>query len=126
MVVFTIITLIFEKVIGYTVLKGINRENAWAEIGMAIAEKEYRSHGYGTEALHLTLNYAFTTLNLNTIYLTVFPENTRAVRLYEKLAFRKTGLIKKAWFMPDGTYSDLVKMELTKDGFHRTGTNTPV
>jgi len=100
--------------IGYVTLKGICRDTARAEIGIAIMDRGYRSGGYGTEALKLAADYAFNTMNLAGIALTVFPSNTRAVKAYEKVGFRRVDILKKSWTMPDGEKVDTLLMVLHK------------
>ena len=114
-VIFSILSAVEDKPIGYVCLKGINRDNSSAEMGIAIMEKEYRSQGFGTEALKLALRYAFEELGLATVGLTVFPSNERAIKAYEKAGFIKRKTLKKSWLMPDGEYADMLLMEVTRD-----------
>lgn len=46
-------------------------------------------HGNGYEAMRLLLTYAFKELNHPRICLSVYEENIPAIRLYEKLGFKK-------------------------------------
>ncbi len=103
-----------NRAIGYVCLKGIDDARAGAELGIAIMEKEYRSLGYGTEALRLAIRYAFEELGLDTVALTVYPDNTRAIRTYQKTGFGRTRILEKAWLQPDGDYVDILPMELRK------------
>jgi len=48
--------------------------------------------GNGYEAMRLLLNYAFNELNYPQINLSVYEDNIPAVRLYEKLGFKKITL----------------------------------
>lgn len=100
--------------IGYVTLKGIDVETAKAEIGIAIMDKNYRSGGHGTEALTLSADYAFNTLHLCSLGLTVFPSNTRAIQAYKKVGFKEVDILKNAWTMPSGTQVDMLLMELNK------------
>ncbi|HEY90892.1 MAG TPA: GNAT family N-acetyltransferase [Dehalococcoidia bacterium] len=103
------------QAIGYTSIKGIDDTEGRAEVGIAIMDKEYRGHGYGTTALRQAVNYAFGEIDLVRIMLTVFPSNRRAVRAYEKIGFRKTEVLKDSWLLPDGQYADMWLMELSCD-----------
>jgi len=47
--------------------------------------------GIGTILLKTILNYAFNTLNMNTLKLEVFEINKKALNLYKKFNFKKTG-----------------------------------
>ena len=100
--------------IGYVTIKGINHVAAKAEIGIAIMDRNYRSGGYGTEALTLSADYAFNTLNLYSLGLTVFPSNSRAIRAYRKVGFKEVDILKNSWTMPSGKQVDMLLMELNK------------
>lgn len=63
--------------------------NAWLAIG--IGEREFWSHGYGTDAMHLILGFAFRELNLHRVTLGTFEYNPRAIRVYEKIGFVHEG-----------------------------------
>jgi len=111
----SIISVANDKAIGYVSIKGIDEIEARAEIGIAIMEREYRGQGYGTEALKQAVDYAFNTLGLNLLGLTVFLSNQRAIRAYEKTGFRKTQVLKDSWLLPNGEYADMWLMELSRD-----------
>jgi len=112
-IVFSITNTINHKAIGYVSIKGINRVEGNAEIGIAIMEREYRGKGYGTEALKQAVNYAFNELSLTLLGLTVFPSNQIAIQAYEKVGFQKAGLLENSWLLPGGEYADMLVMELS-------------
>lgn len=63
-----------------------------AEYGrMMIGDKEALSRGYGVDATRILMQFAFRQWNLQTIRLQVLEHNSRAIRLYEKVGFSKTG-----------------------------------
>jgi len=113
-IVFSITNKANDEAIGYTAIKGISRTKTHAEVGIAIMEKEYRGQGYGTEALQQVVEYAFNTLDLTLLGLTVFSSNLRAIRVYEKLGFKKTIFLKNSWLLPSGEYADMWVMELSR------------
>ena len=112
-IVFSITNTINHKAIGYVSIKGIDKTEGRAEVGIAIMDKEYRGKGYGTEALKQAVNYAFNELGLNLLGLTVFPSNQRAIQVYEKIGFQKTELLENSWLLPSGEYADMLVMELS-------------
>lgn len=114
-IVFSIVNAADNAAIGYTSIKGISETEARAEVGIAIMERDYRGQGYGTEALRLLADYAFNDLGLTLLGLTVFPSNQRAIRVYEKVGFRKTVILENSWLLPDGEYTDMWVMELLPD-----------
>ena len=111
---FCVITHSNHNPIGYVTLKGINDVTAKAEIGIAIMDRKYRSGGYGTEALTLSADYAFNTLHLFSLGLTVFPSNSRAIRAYKKVGFKEVDILKNSWTMPSGKQVNMLLMELNK------------
>lgn len=60
-----------------------------AELGIAITAKKQNS-GYGFESITRMLEYGFQILGLNRIFLNVYPENKRAIYVYEKCGFKKS------------------------------------
>nr|WP_320193051.1 GNAT family protein [uncultured Desulfobacter sp.] len=116
-ITFSIIAHKNDVPIGYVTLKGIHNDKSKAEIGIAIMDGRYRSGGHGTEALKLVADYAFNTMNLSTIALTVFHSNTRAIKAYEKVGFKTVDILKKSWTMPNGEKIDMLLMALNKKRF---------
>ena len=66
---FVIVTLEDNKMIGTVSLEDINWINRTATLGIFIGDKEFRSKGYGTEAIRLILEYGFKYMNLYNIKL---------------------------------------------------------
>ena len=114
-IIFSIVSTAANKAIGFVSIKGINEAKSFAEIGIAIMDREYRNLGYGTEALRRVVDYAFNELGLTLLGLTVFPSNERAIAVYEKVGFRKKEFLKDSWLLPSGAYADLWLMELSRD-----------
>ena len=59
-----------------------------AELGIAITAAK-QELGYGTEAIRAVTDYAFDQLGLKRVFLKVYPDNARAIRVYEKCGFRE-------------------------------------
>ncbi|TYS45439.1 GNAT family N-acetyltransferase [Bacillus infantis] len=80
-----------EKVIGFAEVDGVlwTHKTAWVSLG--IGSEEHWGKGYGSEALLCLIDYSFNELNLHRLQLTVFSYNSRAIRLYEKIGFKKEG-----------------------------------
>lgn len=67
--------------------------------------KKGRNGGFGTEATQLMVQYAFDTLLLHRVDLTVFDFNPRARRVYEKAGFVLEGT-RREMFRYDGKWYD--------------------
>jgi len=113
-IIYSIVTTKNDVPIGFVCLKGINWEEARAEMAIAICDGQYRSSGYGSEALSLAIDHSFSKLRLVSISLSVFPFNTRAIRIYEKIGFRHGNKLQNAWIMPDGKKIDMLVMKIDK------------
>ena len=72
---FCIVTLEEDKLIGTVSLEKVDNINRIATLGIFIGDKEYRSKGYGTEAIRLILDFGFNYMNLNNIDLQVMSFN---------------------------------------------------
>lgn len=86
------------------------------ELGVLIGDKNYWGKGVGTEACNLVLRYAFNTLNLRKVTLSVYGNNPAAIALYEKIGFQKEGNLKNHVFI-DGEYHDKIYMSIFKSTF---------
>jgi len=58
-------------------------------LGIIIGEKTHWSRGYGPEAMHALLGYAFGHLDLQLVKLETFGDNERAQTAFKKVGFRE-------------------------------------
>jgi RimJ/RimL family protein N-acetyltransferase len=94
-IVFAIRTVADKALIGTVGFYEIEWANQCAWLGMGIGERDAWGQGYGTEALHLALRYAFDEVNLHRITLTVIAYNERAIALYERAGFQREGVFRE-------------------------------
>ena len=113
---FFIVTLDDDKLIGTVGLEKFDAINRTATLGIFIGDKEYRSQGYGTEAIKLILDYGFNYLNLNNIKLDLMSFNERALKCYQKCGFKEYGRRRKCRFV-NGKYYDCISMDILADEF---------
>lgn len=113
---FVIVTLEDNKMIGTVSLEDINWINRTATLGIFIGDKEFRSKGYGTEAIRLILEYGFKYMNLYNIKLDLMEFNERALKCYEKCGFKEYGRRRKCKFV-NGKYYDSISMDILADEF---------
>ena len=78
-----------------------------SEIGISVL-KEYRSKGYGSEAIMWILNWGFRMANMHRIYLECFGWNEGAIRLYERLGFKLDGRLREFFWFDGGWHDKLV------------------
>lgn len=108
---FVIATLDDDKIIGTVSLERIKHVYRTATLGIFIGDKDYRSKGYGTEAIKLILEYGFKYLNLNNIKLDVMAFNEKAIACYKKCGFKEYGRRRECEFI-NGKYYDCISMDI--------------
>lgn len=95
-----------EKYIGNVQL--IDIVEGEAEFHLFIGEQDYWGRGIGEKATELILNYAFFTLDLDSVKLDVNRENVAAIKIYTRQGF--VGL--------DGSKDSFMMMRITKESYH--------
>ncbi len=104
-----------DQLIGATGLVNFDLLNMTAETETELYLPEFRNRGYGTEAKHLLLEYAFDRLGLHMIYSWVSEFNVRSAAALLKQGYREAGYF--AWAHPyqgnyvGGWYFDLLASE---------------
>lgn len=102
------------KLIGNVGLIKLNWKDRSVLMGIMIGEKELWNLGYGTDAIETLLRYLFQELAMNRVYLIADERNARALHCYEKLGFKKEGVLRKNRYK-NGAYTNDVMMSLLKD-----------
>lgn len=98
-----------NRFIGQCALFNFSDYTLTAELGITIGDHAYLGKGYGREALHALLHYAFVLRNLRKVFLTVNGNNDRAIHAYQACGFVIEGRWRdQVW--SDGRYVDLVCM----------------
>ncbi|MEA2461667.1 MAG: hypothetical protein QOH90_1844 [Actinomycetota bacterium] len=97
------------KAIGSVGLFHFDRTSGTCELGIFIGEHDYLGKGYGTEAVRLSVEYAFRYHNLHKVYLQVTADNERAIASYKKCGFVEEGRLRQQLWS-DGVYKDVIPM----------------
>jgi len=117
-VVLAIVDKIKEIVIGVIELREINWISRKTEYRILIGEKDFWGKGYAVESTYLILNYAFNKLNLNKVFLGVNASNEKAVKLYDKMGFKREGVLREDVYR-NGIYYDVIRMSLLKSEYKK-------
>ena len=75
------------ETVGEIQLKRIDRAGKHATLSVHLSDDRYKNRGWGTQAIEMTIAYAFTTLGLDTIYADAVHRNTRSRHVLEKIGF---------------------------------------
>lgn len=85
---FMVRTVQEDRLIGFVAIHGIEWNNKTGLLAIGIGDANDRGKGYGKEAIHLILKYAFYELNLHRIGLDVISYNKPAIALYKRWVFK--------------------------------------
>ncbi|HUZ02030.1 MAG TPA: GNAT family protein [Thermomicrobiaceae bacterium] len=113
---FTVYEAAARQPIGVTYLYEIDHRHRRATFGITIGDAPNRGKGYGTEATRLVLDYAFTSLGLSNVMLTLLEFNIAGYRAYQNAGFREFGRRTRCSFM-NGRLWDLIYMQALADNF---------
>ncbi len=102
------------QMIGSLVVYQIDWLSRSAELAIAVYEEENWNKGYGSEAMRLLIDFAWTHLNLRRLELGVHSHNPRAKHVYEKLGFTHFGTAHKKHYI-NGQFIDTDYLELFRE-----------
>ncbi|MFW9786272.1 MAG: GNAT family N-acetyltransferase [Candidatus Thorarchaeota archaeon] len=100
--------------IGSLVVYEIDWLSRSGELAIAVYEEKNWNKGYGSEAMRLLIDFAWTHLNLRRLELAVHSHNPRALHVYEKIGFKHYGTAHEKYYI-DGQFVDTDYLELFRD-----------
>ena len=115
-ITFTIFELSTGQPVGNCGLHGFDMRNRRSELGILIGEPDARGKGYGTEAMRLLADFAFTALGLHSLMLWTYEYNLAGQRCYAKVGFQEMGRRRESrWHA--GRFWDEIAMDLLASEF---------
>lgn len=112
-----------DKVIGMTGLLNIDRRHQHAQFYLTIGEKEFWGKHLSRGIIVMVLEYAFTGLNLNKVYLWTIPANEHARSVYERNGFVAEAVMKQHYFCR-GSFQDIYQHRILKNEWINIGQNS--
>ncbi|MHA1949563.1 MAG: GNAT family N-acetyltransferase [Candidatus Thorarchaeota archaeon] len=104
--------------LGIARLEDIRLPHNRGEIGISIYNPERREQGFGTDAMMVMLLIGFNILGLNSIYLDTMEDNARSIHVYEKIGFKRVGILRETEFM-EGKHKGLMIMDILQEEFRK-------
>jgi RimJ/RimL family protein N-acetyltransferase len=95
-----------NNLIGHIFAKSIEWKIPKCEIGYYI-DKNYEGKGYITEAVNTLVEYCFTHLKMQKIFIRIIPGNAGSRRVAEKAGFTLEGLLRKEFRTHDNELVDV-------------------
>ena len=105
-----------DTYIGNARLSSVNWVHRRCMYGRLIGEAEYRTRGYGSEALILLLRYGFHHLGMNRIDSAAYADNEVSLASNRKVGFKREGVMRQASYK-DGRFHDLVMLAMLRSEF---------
>lgn len=102
------------KIIGDIGIHFFDENNHQGEIGCTL-NKNHQGHGYATESLSRVIDYLFNELNKHRIITSIDPDNTKSVRLVERIGFRKEAHFVESLLIEGRWADDLIYALIEKD-----------
>jgi len=113
---YTIVLKKDNRVIGEAGLLRMFKPWRNTDMTIIIGEKDQRGKGYGKEAGHLLLTYAFDTLGFHRVSVGVVGFNTTAIKYWKNLGFKKEGVEREEYYC-DNKYSDFIMMSILENEY---------
>ncbi|MEM8999921.1 MAG: GNAT family N-acetyltransferase [Bacteroidota bacterium] len=101
------ICLLEGETIGLIDLFEFDPQHKRIGLGVIISDMVHRGNGFGSEAVAMACDYAFSILNLHQVYANVLEDNQPSIALFEKLDFKRVG-VKKDWIVKGEGYKNEV------------------
>jgi len=98
---------------GYGQLRRIDRLHRSAELGVVVAPNDQGS-GRGRRIIRRLVAMARESMGIHRVWLSVLPDNERALKAYRACGFIMDGILRDAAFK-DGEFRDLVVMSRLSD-----------
>jgi RimJ/RimL family protein N-acetyltransferase len=107
------------EAVGYVELGALDARNRSARIGRVLIAPQARGRGLGVEMMRAALAHAFDVLRVHRAELGVFDVNPRALACYERAGFRREGMRRESFAVPEelggGYWSEITMSVLASE-----------
>jgi RimJ/RimL family protein N-acetyltransferase len=114
------------EAVGYVELGALDPRNRSTRIGRVLIAPHARGRGLGAAMMSAALAYAFGVLRAHRAELGVFDVNPRAIALYERVGFRREGVRRESFAVPEelgGAYWSEIVMSVLAPEWAAAGQN---
>lgn len=113
---FAIVRKADQQVIGETGLLRMFPDWGCTDLSIMIYDPCDQHQGYGRQAIHAVMDYAFGDLHMHRIAIGVVGFNHAALAFYERVGFQKEGIQEEGYYY-HYQYHDFIMMRILKDEF---------
>ncbi len=104
--------------IGQVNYNKIDIENKNVDLDIIIGAKKNMGKGYGTDALKTLIKYLFSSFDINKVWIEPRANNPRAIVAYQKVGFKKEGLLREQNYF-EGKFTDCLRLSILKKEFEK-------
>jgi RimJ/RimL family protein N-acetyltransferase len=101
--------------IGNASIHDIEWVSRTAEFGLFVGEPSAWNRGFGGDAIHTLVRFAFDEMNLRKLRISVFEYNERAKHVLETQGFVQEGRLRREFYR-EGSYHDLLILSTFREG----------
>lgn len=105
-----------NRVVGYALIRLDFKSEIFEIRRIAITEKR---QGYGREAMQAFIKHAFEEMNMNRLWLDVYPDNLFGIALYEGLGMHRDGILRQNYKAERGYLDQIIYSILKEEYFAR-------
>ncbi len=105
-----------NRVVGYALIRLDFKSEIFEIRRIAITEKR---QGYGREAMQALIKHAFEEMNMNRLWLDVYPDNLFGIALYEGLGMHRDGILRQNYKAERGYLDQIIYSILKEEYFAR-------
>lgn len=105
-----------DTAVGFVRFNFIDRTSGNVWLRVMIGERTAWGKGYARDALESYLGWLFNEIGIHRVTLECYSTNMRAVKFYERLRFKKEGVLREAVLI-DGTHHDVFSFGMLKRDF---------
>lgn len=110
---FVICRLEDDRPVGSMDLHALDLNNGGAGLGILIGDPADTSQGYGSDAIRALVDFGFTELRLERIWLDVYEDNARGRHVYERLGFVHEATFRHGVYR-GGRFVDVLRMAVLR------------
>lgn len=116
---YSIVKIADDELVGVIRVDQIDLVNRNCEIGADVIPS-MRRLGIAFEAYGMIINYLFGNLGMHRLHLFTLESNNAAINLYQKLGFRKEGILRES-ISRNGSFANLYMMALLSQDWKQSG-----
>jgi RimJ/RimL family protein N-acetyltransferase len=117
--IFKVVDAEHGEAVGYVELGALDSRNRSARVGRVLLAPAARGRGLGVAMMRAALAYAFDKLHVHRAELGVFDVNPRAIACYERAGFRREGVRRESFAVPEelggGYWSEITMSVLASE-----------